>query len=112
MTVRYCRACTDFHDLDEPWPSACYGHFGGRSGASSIQIIKDIDPYKAVAVDKRTGKVPVIRSRREHKEFLRSNGYVEVGNEPIRKPCEYEVQDSSRDIKQAIDKIRSEGRWK
>lgn len=112
MRSRLCRACRDFHDLDGPWPQACSSHFKAYTGVSSIQIIKDISPYKAVAVDKRTGKVPVIKSRREHKEFLRSNGYVEVGNEPIRKTPDYEVQDSRRDIKQAMDKIRSEGRWK
>src|SRR5581483_4506491 len=51
-------------------------------GAS--QIVKDIEPYKAVAVDVATGKPPVITSRRTHREFLKRNGYVEIGNEPIR----------------------------
>lgn len=79
---------------------------------TSLNIIKDIQPYQAVAVDARTGKVPRIGSRREHREFLRANNYVEVGNEPIRKPPEIDIPDSSRDIKRAIDQIKDAGRWK
>lgn len=58
--------------------------------AESIQIIKDIDPYRAVATDKATGKRPVIGSRREHKEFLKRNNYFEVGTEKPKpfKPTE------------------------
>lgn len=41
----------------------------------------DIQPYRAVVVDKQTGKIPVIQSRKEHREFLRRNDYVEVGND-------------------------------
>jgi putative FmdB family regulatory protein len=46
----------------------------------------DIQPYRAVCVDKETGKLPVIQSRKQHREFLRRNDYVEVGNDPIREP--------------------------
>lgn len=112
MTLRLCRVCRDFHELEEAWPEACYGHFPGYSASNSITIIKDISPYQAVAIDKRTGKAPKIGSRREHKEFLRANGYREVGNEPIRQPPSFEVQDSRREIKMAIDKIKGEGRWR
>lgn len=112
MALRYCRICSDFHDLDMPWPEACYGHFGSKSQRSGIQIIKDIDPYKAVAVDARTGKAPRIGSRREHREFLKANRYVEVGNEPIQKPQEYEVQDSRREIQRTIHQMKESGRWK
>lgn len=41
----------------------------------------DIQPYMAVAGD-MAGKY--IKSRREHKEFLKRNRFNEVGNEPIR----------------------------
>lgn len=51
---------------------------------SGIQIIPDIEPYKAVATDVATGKPPVITSRSRHREFLRRNGYEEVGNEMPR----------------------------
>lgn len=51
-------------------------------------IIGDIEPYRAVASDVACGgKRPVIGGRRQHREFLQRNGYVEVGNEsPAPKP--------------------------
>lgn len=41
-------------------------------------VIPDIEPYVAIAGD-RAGKV--IRSRKEHREFLRRNNFEEIGNE-------------------------------
>jgi hypothetical protein len=49
---------------------------------SPTMINEDIKPYKAVAIDKRTGKAPVIGSRKEHREFLRRNDYVEMPDMP------------------------------
>ena len=70
------------------------------------QIIPDIEPYKTTAAD-RNGKQIVIRSRREHKEFLKRNGYVEVGND-IKPPARPSLDlTSGRDIKRAIEEIRS-----
>ena len=43
-------------------------------------VFGDIEPYQAVAADKETGKCPVITGRKQHREFLRRNGYEEVGN--------------------------------
>jgi len=109
---RYCRVCSDFHALDEPWPEKCYGHFRSKAQREGIQIIKDIQPYRAVAVDKRTGKVPTLGSRREHREFLKENNYVEIGNEPIRPPLEHEAPDSRADIARTINHMKDTGRWK
>lgn len=44
-------------------------------------VISDLPEYRAAAADKRTGKRPMIGGRRQHREFLRDNGYREVGNE-------------------------------
>ena len=44
----------------------------------------DIQPYRAVAVDVKTGKPPIIESRKQHREFLLRNDLVEVGSDPIR----------------------------
>ena len=112
MTIRFCRVCKDFHPLEEPWPERCYGHFRANSGTESIQIIHDIQPYQAVVVDKITGKPPKIGSRREHREFLKRNGYVERGNEPIKARPVIDAPDSHRDIKRTLDHFRSQGRWK
>jgi putative FmdB family regulatory protein len=56
-------------------------------------VVADIQPYKAMAIDQRTGTVPTITSLSEHREFLKANGLVEVGNEmpKPRKPQAIDV---------------------
>lgn len=46
-------------------------------------VAPDISAYQAVAVDVATGKAPVINSRSAHRDFLKRNGYTEVGNESV-----------------------------
>lgn len=74
-TQHVFRPLKDFGD----WPKHCGRKM--RHVIGKIHIIKDIEPYRAVARDERTGHVPVIKSRADHKEFLRVNGYEEVGSE-------------------------------
>lgn len=66
-------------------------------------IVRDIEPYKAAAVDKATGQRPLIGGRRQHREFLQRNGYREMGNEfvvPVREgPSKNDIVS---DIKRAI----------
>lgn len=105
MTERSCRVCPGFHKLDEPWPVACMGHFAVR-GSASTQIIKDIDPYKTVAAD-ADGKPAKIGSRREHREFLKRNNYVEVGNDPMRPKAPTYDTVSGREIRSVIERLQS-----
>ena len=57
------------------------------------------------------GKAPIIKSRSDHREFLRRNKYVEVGNEkPIHRPVSYTNDVTPREVKQVIDRLRSERR--
>ena len=53
---------------------------------SGMQIIRDQEPYRTAAADiAADGKRVVIGGRRQHREFIKRNGYVEVGNErPIQ----------------------------
>jgi hypothetical protein len=75
--------------------------------SKSPTIISDIEPYRAVASDIACdGKRPLIGGRRQHREFLSRNGYVEVGNERngfrSDNPSEREMQrDRVEDIKRA-----------
>lgn len=78
-------------------------HEAGPRGGP--QIIRDIDPYKAVAVDVATGKRPVIGSRREHRDFLKRNGYHEYT--PITPKAEYAEVDR-RELAQQVDRARQE----
>lgn len=109
MTIRFCKACQGWHDLGEAWPEPCLSHFAQRLEGASIQIIRDIEPYKAVAGDiALNGKRPAIMGRRQHREFLKRNKYVEVGNEPVKpKKWDYGPEITHRDIKQTIDQLRS-----
>lgn len=68
-----------------------------------VGVIKDIEPYKALATDVATGKPPIITSRSHHREFLQRNGYAEVGNSHDA-PRREELSQSDRisDIKRAL----------
>lgn len=106
MSERLCRACNKWHDLDRPWPVKCKAHFkvrGERSDLSGPMVISDIAEYRAAAADKATGKRPVIGGRRQHREFLKNNGYREVGNDvPKVQKTTLSQTDRVADIKRAI----------
>jgi hypothetical protein len=54
-----------------------------RKGGPSLQIIRDVDPYKSIV----TGEV--VGGRRQHREHLKRTGCVELGNDmPRAKPVE------------------------
>ncbi len=76
---RHCDVCKGWHDMEEPWPSVCLGHYRRRDEANgkSTQIMGDMQPYRNIVDGK------VIGGRRQHREFLRSRGLVEVGNEKV-----------------------------
>lgn len=106
MSQRLCRACDKWHDLNMPWPQKCAGHFkasGPRSDLARPMIVGDLKEYRAAAVDKATGQRPVIGGRRQHREFLKNNGYFEIGNEmPKTKREQLTKADRVADIKRAI----------
>lgn len=79
-------------------PKAEY-HASTQNGGS-IQVLRDIDPYKSAV----TGEV--IGGRRQHRDHLRAHGLVEVGNEKLthRKAPPAAV---APDIRQALDMVRS-----
>jgi len=52
-----------------------------RRVMSRSQVMADIQPYRTVAADKETGRCQYISSRKKHREFLKRNGYEEVGND-------------------------------
>lgn len=66
-------------------------------------VIPDMPEYRTVAADKNTGKRVNIGGRRQHREFLQRNGYIEVGNERMS-PRREELSRSDRiaDIKRAF----------
>lgn len=108
MTQRACKSCNGWHDLGEAWPEGCLSHFATGRTMEGPQIIRDIDPYQAVAGDvAQGGKLPKIGGRRQHREFLKRNGYHEVGNDPIRlqKP-DYGPEVTEREVRQIYERLR------
>lgn len=80
-----------------------------RKASEGMQIVRDIEPYRAVAADQGAMR-PVIGGRRQHREFLSRNGYVEVGNEsaPPKKSWVQERQERNEriaDVKFAGSKL-------
>ena len=66
------RKIADRHNAPE-----CHGLMEFKIMPVSVQ--GDNTDYRAVAIDKKTGKRPVITSRKQHREFLARNDYVAVG---------------------------------
>ena len=97
---RHCDVCSKWHDVEQPWPSACIKHFKrlGESNRRSANVMSDIEPYKNVVDGK------VIGGRKQHRDFLKSRNLVEVGNEKIEK--QYEAPpDLKQDIQGAIQEV-------
>jgi len=96
MASRHCDVCNEWHDLNAPWPSSCIGHYTKRDerNGKDPNIIQDLAPYKNVYGE-------VIGGRKQHRDFLRARGVIEVGNEMVTK--RYEAPpDLSNDIRRAV----------
>lgn len=73
-----------------------------RANAAPM-VISDLPEYRAAAADKHNGKRPMIGGRRQHREFLQRNGYVEVGNEmPTPQREQMTRHDRVQDIRRAL----------
>lgn len=78
---------------------------------SGLQIIRDIEPYRTAGSDiAHDNKRIIVGSRSQHRDFLRRNDYIEVGNErgpnttlPVRRPG-----DAVNDIRRAIGDFGSD----
>lgn len=76
-------------------PPDCCG-WPMRRVFSAPNVVPDIAPYISVAADKETGRCQHIRSRKQHREFLKRNRYEEMGNDaPRSKPKTKEQADAS-----------------
>ncbi len=110
MTIRACKSCGGWHDLAETWPEGCLGHFGAKgrnNNDGGPQIIRDIDPYQAVGGDvANAGKPPKIGGRRQHREYLKRNSYIEVGNERRPQKADYGAEVTEREVRQTYERLR------
>lgn len=64
-------------------------------------VTPDIKPYQAMGGDK-AGQY--ITSRKEHREFLKRNNFVEIGNEPI-KPIKNNFRPAPGAVREELRKV-------
>lgn len=64
-------------------------------------VMPDITPYKAVAGDKMGQE---ISSRKQHKEFLKRNGFREVGTDPI-KPIRNNTRPKKGEVAEELKRV-------
>lgn len=89
-------ACVDQRHNAAP---KCHGRM--KLEIMPTHVAPDIQPYRAMAGDK-AGQF--ITSRREHREYLRRNRLVEVGNEPIR-PIKNDFRPKRGEIAQELKQV-------
>jgi hypothetical protein len=89
-------------DREKDLPECCGKRMVNILSPTMVSV--DIQPYQAVAVDKRSGKRPYITSRKEHKEFLRRNDYVEMPDAPKKRELRGDF-DCKKELIQATKKV-------
>jgi hypothetical protein len=104
MSFTQCRHCGVLFERHLRSEHPCYD--GEKAPARTHYVIPDIQPYQAMAVDKKTGVAPMITSRREHNEFLKRNDFVCIGNEAptMAKPKDINVT-SRQELSNAINRV-------
>ncbi len=100
-----CDHCGDsteaFNTVDERHTAAPDCHGKMRLEIMPTMVQADIAPYRAVSGD-RAGQF--ITSRREHREFLKRNRFVEVGNEPVR-PIKNNTRPRKGEVAQELKRV-------
>lgn len=108
MSQRLCRACGGWHELGNPWPRECVGHFAVRTSARSdlprpMVISDSLDGLQSMVSGER------FDSKSDLRRHYKANGVVEVGNETIR-PKDNDDADISlpaieREVAQAFNSL-------
>jgi hypothetical protein len=105
VTQRSCRACGSWHDLDEPWPAECAGHFQlnyKRSSLAAPMLIKDgMDAVQS----QLTGQWYESKSslRKEYK----AHNVIEIGSDAPKAPKPVEsVKVTTEEIGRALQKVK------
>ena len=85
-------------------PEHCGESMERRIMPTSVQA--DHTDYISAAFDKESGKRVSIRSRKQHREFLARNDYVEVGND--FKPLKRDIEQTDAPML-SVDEIKKQG---
>jgi hypothetical protein len=98
---RLCRACRDFHDLEQAWPEACLSHFGVRADPAPFVIADGMAPIRSMA-DGR-----VYDSWSGYKASVRRAGCEIIGDDTsgFRGKPGYQAGNVEADIKRTISEL-------
>ncbi len=97
MSQRLCRICGKFHDLSEPWPWECRGHFPAPPHGT-LNIISDTLDYVMNPADGRR-----YSSKAKYYAAVRAKGCEIVGNENVKAAPRPQLDDPINDIRRAIE---------
>lgn len=114
--VLECIHCKEQEEIVLPlsehgnWPSHC-----GKQMRSVIQapmtIRGDIEPFQSVVTDIATGRLPVISSRKQLKEFEKRNGVHQVGTDVKAIPKPFVPPPKVRnDLGRVVHQVLSKGK--
>lgn len=80
MAQRYCRACGQWHNLDQPWPGKCLRPVTDARSALPVPMIMSdtMEPVQSM-VDGQ-----FYTSKAKIRASYRAAGVVEVGSDPAR----------------------------
>ena len=100
MTIRLCKVCGNWHDLDEPWPQKCVRYT--KSDAPNV-ISDSLGTHL-----RHMGTGRWLDSKSAFRKEDKVIGAVCVGNESTAKPRKFiEPPRPGPDIKRAIDQLRN-----
>lgn len=99
-TQRLCKACGNWHDVDEPWPSAC----APKAKTWAVGVISDVMPAA-----KHHGTGEILDSKSKFRAATKASGCVEIGNEAIKPRAPIALSRGKRrdDIRKAIYDLRN-----
>lgn len=100
MAERLCRVCSQWHDLEQPWPSACY---------PKIEVKRSGLPCPRLASDQMTPVQSMLDGRMyDSKSALRATyraaGVTEVGNDPARLRPRAKPKANEKAVRETVEK--------
>lgn len=107
MTQRMCKACGDWHDLDEQWPDHCIWELSARRAkrfGTAPYVISD-----TMRALRHHGTGEIIDSKAKFRAATKASGCVEIGNSlPVeRQPIKLDRAKRREDIGRAWYKVKN-----
>lgn len=101
MRSRACRICKAWHDLAEPWPADCLGHFGVQASAAPMIRTDGMEPVRSMLDGK------MYDSRARYYGTLKAAGAEIVGNDkaPFDSRPSFQPRGVGHSIKRAIEEL-------